>query len=398
MVGDGGSKANQTLVAPPNYAMMLLEHDAKELLGTMRLSIPRGRLVRSANDTAGVLPLVVKAQVPVGGRGRAGGIRIARSQTELGEILHALIGMKIKGHEARAVRLEELVEAAFEAYVSFSIDARIGKVRILISPQGGIDIEEEAVRPQIRHGVADLDASNMHEVVLELTKALPCVQRVAIQSACDGLIEAFFRYEAVLIEINPLFIRDDGSCVIGDAKMIIDDNAFERQPLLVERIASQHELYPQASLKLNQGYDFVCLDETGDVGLVTTGAGLSIQLIDELIARGCKPFNFCDIRTGMFRGDPARLIQVLRWIANGANVRAVLVNFFAGMTDLAEIATLLLAALDQVPELRAPVVARLIGNNLDQALQIISAASNPLVVETDLERAMDRTLEALAIP
>jgi succinyl-CoA synthetase beta subunit len=123
-----------------------------------------------------------------------------------------------------------------------------------------------------------------------------------------------------------------------------------------------------------------------------------MQLVDELTERGHRPYNFCDIRTGGFKGDPARLVQVFRWIADGPAIRSVLMNFFAGMTDLGELAVLLIAALEQVPELkRVPITARLIGNGLDEARAVIQAAGNPLAIETDLERAMDRATRNLEV-
>ncbi len=145
--------------------------------------------------------------------------------------------------------------------------------------------------------------------------------------------------------------------------------------------------HPEAALKLAQGFDFVRLDPQGDIGLITTGAGLSMQLIDELAARGRSPFNFCDIRTGQFKGDPARLIQVMEWIAEGPNIRSVLINFFAGHSHLGEIARLLLQAIAAVPQLKAPITARFIGNGLEEARAIIAEAGNPIA--TDLERAID---------
>ncbi len=157
-------------------------------------------------------------------------------------------------------------------------------------------------------------------------------------------------------------------------------------------------MYPEAALKLEQGFDFVMLDPLGDIGLVTTGAGLSMQLVDEMVQRGHRPYNFCDIRTGGFKGDPSRLIQVLKWVSSGRNVRSILMNFFAGNTNLAELVPLILIALAAVPELRQPVTLRMTGNGYDAACVILAKSGNPIHVETDLERAVDRALAVLEDP
>jgi succinyl-CoA synthetase beta subunit len=375
--------------------MMLLEHDAKELLRALGLNVPEASLAIDAADAAHCpVPVVVKAQVPAGGRGKAGGIRMARTAAERDAAVSDILGLTIKGHAVRAVRLEQPVEFVAEAYVSFTIDAARAKVRILMSPQGGIDIEDEASRHTLLSAEADLDADDMARHVAILCAELPEALQGPVQDAAKGLIGAFFALEAVMLEINPLFITPDGGWMIGDAKLVADDNAFERCGAVRERIASQPRLYPEAALKLEQGFDFVRLDANGRVGLVTTGAGLSMQLVDELTARGVPPFNFCDIRTGMFRGDPSRLIQVLGWILEGPSVDVIMVNFFAGATDLAETTRLLLIALERI-NTKTPVVARLIGNNLDAALEIIAEAGNPITVETDLDRAIARTVDII---
>lgn len=370
--------------------MMLLEHDAKQLLQRLQLPVPPGRLATNAAAAgAFVKPVVLKAQVPVGGRGLAGGIKLVRSADEYARELERILAMSIKGHAVRACRIEDTVEFVGEAYLSFTIDARHANVRILMSAQGGVDIESAEGRKHLQSAACALDAQAMRECVATLAEKLPDAACRPIADAAQALIPAFFEYEAMLLEINPLFIRADGSWVIGDTKLVVDDNAFERQPIVQEIVENQPTLYPEAALKLNQGFDFVILDKDGDIGLVTTGAGLSMQLVDELVARGHSPYNFCDIRTGMFRGDPGRLIQVLQWIAAGPSIRTVLINFFAGLTDLGELAHLLLQALKAVPELKVPVTARLIGNNLEEARRIIAEAGNPIAVETDLERAID---------
>jgi succinyl-CoA synthetase beta subunit len=373
--------------------MMLLEHDAKELLAEFGLPVPSGRLLRAGEAPIGNGPAVVKAQVPVGGRGKAGGIRLVRDRDQLDGALAAILGMTIKGHEVRACRVEEPVDFVAEAYLSFTLDAATGTIRVLMSQHGGVEVEDESTRADLLAASADPDPDSLRNTVAALADGLPTTLRAPVCDAGLALAAPFFATEAVLLEINPLFIRADGSWVIGDTKLSIDENAFPRAPRLQKIIEDNADLYPEAALKLEQGFDYVLLDPQGDIGLVTTGAGLSMQLIDELTARGRRPYNFCDIRTGQFKGDPARLIQVLQWIAAGPSIRSVLINFFAGHTDLAEIARLLVIALEAVPELKAPITARFIGNGLEAAIAIIVEAGNPIAIETDLERAIDLALQ-----
>jgi succinyl-CoA synthetase beta subunit len=218
---------------------------------------------------------------------------------------------------------------------------------------------------------------------------------VAFADIAPRLAEAFFSLEATLLEINPLFVQGDGSWIAGDAKLCIDDNALGRQPDLAAMIRSRADAYPEAAGKLETGFDFAVLDPDGDVGLVTTGAGLTMQLVDELTARGCRPFNFCDIRTGEFRGVPARLIRVFETMAAVPSIKTILINFFAGITHLGEVARLIVAALQAVPRLEVPITARLIGNGYDDAVAVLAAMPTPLTVEPDLERALDRAIAAM---
>ena len=377
---------------------MLLEHDAKELLSARGLPIPHGVLAASVAEAVAVpTPCVVKAQVPVGGRGKAGGISFALTPEQRDAALGAILGMTIKGHTVRAVRVEQPIDFVAETYISFTVDAGAANIRVMMSSAGGVDIEDEAHREHLLSGMAEADLSSVCKTVDDLTAFLPSTIGASLREAAYLLASAFFQYEAILLEVNPLFIRSDGSWIVGDAKFVADDNAFERRPEVRGRVTKQPLLYAQMALKLNQGYDFVHLDPLGDIGLVTTGAGLSMQLVDELVKRGHSPFNFCDIRTGEFRGRPDRLIQVLRWIGEGPGIRAILVNFFAGLTDLGEIAGLLLQALDAVPEINVPVTARLIGNNFGEAVRVVATAGSLITVETDLERAIDLTIASMTV-
>jgi succinyl-CoA synthetase beta subunit len=370
--------------------MILLEHHAKELLGQNGIPVPAGVMVSSVEEAGAIaIPVVVKAQVPVGGRGKAGGIAFARSQSELRDALGRIVRMSIKGHKVRACRLERPVECARECYLSLSVDAYAGAIRVMLSATGGVDIENSALRNNVLNGLALPDIDSVTACIEALSADLPSSLRFAIRAAGAAIVPVFFEREALLLEINPLFVLEDGSWIAGDAKFVTDDNALPRQDALRAIVESNATLYPEAATKLEQGFDFVVLDPGGDIGLVTTGAGLSMQLVDELIAKGRRPFNFCDIRTGGFKGNPDRLVQVFKWIAQGPGIRSVLMNFFAGMTDLGELAKLLLVALDQVPEIkRVPITARLIGNGLSEAREVIAAAGNPIAIETDLERAI----------
>src|SRR5262245_39390658 len=378
--------------------MMLLEHDAKELLAAEGVPVPMGMLTTTVDaepPATLAAPWMVKAQIPVGGRGKAGGIRRAETAAELRQSLSELLGRTIKGQAVDACRVEQCIEG-MECYFSVSLDATQGRLRVLLSSQGGVDIEAHAGR------VLSADVAFKEREVIEAAHQLAGIMaspvRDTLIGAAERLIAEFFAFEATLLEVNPLFIRPNGAWTAGDLKLAIDDNALVRQPRLRDLIHRRTAAYPETVLKLDHGFDFVVVDPDGEIGLVTTGAGLSMQMLDELAERGHRDFNFCDIRTGELRGDAARLVHVFRWIAAGPKVRSVLINFFAGITHLGDVAKLLVEALNAVPELGVPVTARLIGNGYDEAIAVFGAAGNPLRVEPDLDRAIELALAPLTEP
>jgi succinyl-CoA synthetase beta subunit len=373
--------------------MMLLEHDAKTLLAERGIHVPRGVLARSpaALPARFAPPVMIKAQVPVGGRGKAGGVVRADDRAALAQALTRMTGMTLKGHRVRECLVEEIV-TGHECFVSLALDEASGDVDVLMSASGGIDIE--AAPDRVISARADFDRAACAAAASRLAARAPASLAAALVEIAPRLAAAFFALEATLLEINPLFVEPDGTWIAGDAKLCIDDNALARQPALVALIRNRAEAYPEAAGKLESGFDFAVLDPQGDVGLVTTGAGLTMQLIDELTARGCRPFNFCDIRTGEFRGNPARLTRVFEAMAAAPSIKAVLINFFAGITHLGEVARLIVAALAAVPRLSVPITARLIGNGYDEAVAVLAAMPAPLAVEPDLERALDRVIAA----
>ncbi len=363
--------------------MLLLEHDAKTLLQGFGIAVPPGNLAGSAPLPEG--PWLVKAQVPAGGRGKAGGVRPAQTPAELRAALDAIAAMTIGGHRVRACRVEQLVRG-HEAYLSLSVDPAAAAIRLLVSDAGGVEIE--AAGDVVRMALADPDPASVTAAFDRLAPAIPIRHRAVLRDAASRLALAFFALEATLLEINPLFLTDDGGWIAGDAKMILDADAIARLPAVAALVRDRRAAYPEAALKLDEGFDFSVIDPDGAIGMVTTGAGLSMMMIDELTARGLRPFNFCDIRTSRLRGDPRRLIEVLRRIEAGPNIRVILISVFAGITQLGEFAHLLVAAMRAVPGLGVPVIARIIGNGFEEARAIIGASGLSILIETDLDRAL----------
>ena len=369
--------------------MYLLEHDAKELLAAYGISTPQGVMLdRNSQIDSSALPVgpwIVKGQIAAGGRGKAGLVRKAASVEDVRKIGLAMIGGVVNGKRVVSVRVEQQVSQAEELYIGMLIDPGAAGVRVLISERGGVDIEtlpsgairSESVMAQPDAIVAAVD---------RLTNGMPRAKRGALLEAASPLARFFFECEALLVEVNPLFVRADGTWTAGDAKVVTDDNALERQPRLRALVERRAVAYPEVALKLEHGFDYVVVDPDGEIGLLTTGAGLSMMLIDELRAAGLKPFNFLDIRTGGLRGETTRLVKVLQWIGEAPRVRVVLINIFAGITDLAEFSKLLVAAIREAPALNVPVVARLVGNGLPAAQAVLNEAG--IALHTDLDAAL----------
>jgi succinyl-CoA synthetase beta subunit len=369
--------------------MYLLEHDAKEVLARHGIPVPPGCLIASATELSGAAlpagPWVVKGQVAAGGRGRSGLIRKAASLDEVAAHVEAVLGRSVKGHRVSAVRIEQDAGPAQEAYLGLLLDAAAGAVRVIVSARGGMDIES-LPRATLASETAPPEPVALLECVRRLAESVGNAAGRVLMEAGERIARVFLEREALLVEINPLFVRGDGSWIAGDAKIVTDDNALSRQPALRALLERRAAAYPEAALKLRHGFDYVVVDPDGEIGLLTTGAGLSMMLIDELRAAGLRPYNFLDIRTGGLRGEITRLVTVLDWIAAGGRVRALLVNIFAGITDLGEFSRLLVAALRASPRFTAPVVARLVGNGLPAAREVLSRAGIPL--HTDLDDAV----------
>jgi succinyl-CoA synthetase beta subunit len=364
--------------------VLLVEADGKALFAEHGIPVPAGVVVTAAVPALPANgPWLVKAQVPVGGRGKAGGIQRCNTRAEVEARVAVMLGSRLKGHTVDAC----LVEAAAvgrQRYLAVMVDAASYGLRVIYSARGGIEVEQEAAATG---RLCPPHPGAVVEALAELIAEEPDAWRDEVAAIGKAMAEMLLAYELALVEINPLFVSASG-CVAGDAKVVIDLNAIARQPRLGAILAARPAIYADACRKIAEQFDYVELDPEGDIGLVTTGAGLSMMLIDELTARGAKPLNFCDLRTSQMRGSPVRLIRVLEWITSRPSLKAVLVNIFAGITDLAEFAGLLSAAIRACPSLHVPVVARLVGRNAAEARRILHEAQPDMLVTEDLAEAL----------
>ena len=374
--------------------MLLIEADGKALLAEHGVAVPAGVLVADAaiGDLPGDGPWMVKAQVPVGGRGKAGGVVRCGSPHNVAAAVHRMLGSRLKGHQVDACLIEQAAMGE-ERYLAVMVDAASYGLRLIYSNQGGVDIEQSG---SAQGRLCPPHAGAVAEALAELIAGEPPLWRSHVAAVGRSLADLLIERELALAEINPLFISDAG-CVAGDAKLVVDLSAVERQPRIAALIEARPHTYVDAVRKLTEGFDYVELDPEGEIGLVTTGAGLSMMLIDELTARGMKPLNFCDIRTGQMRGSPARAMRVLEWITSRPSLRAVLVSVFAGITDLAEFGGLLATAIEQTPALRVPVVARLVGRGAPEARRILAERQPAVFVTEDLEEALRRVGAAVGV-
>lgn len=371
--------------------MFLLEHDAKSMLSSGGIPVPHGFFVTSMDMLPETQPdgggWVVKAQILAGGRGKLGGIRMAPTWAGVEPEIAAMLGRAIAGHTVHAVRIEPRMHAASEAYISLSVSPATRKIQVILSSVGGVEIEAlHRSGGPVRSAQAAATANAVATCILGLTEGMHDAAATALADAGKRLANLFFAHDLTLLEINPLFVFADGSWCAGDAKVVVDDNATGRQAFLRNLLAQKASFYPDAARKAEHEFDYLVIDPAGEVGLLTTGAGLSMLLIDELRAGGLRPYNFLDVRTGGLNGDASRLVQVLRWIAQGPSVRALFCNIFAGATDLGAFARLLLEARAAVPALTVPMVIRLVGNGAEEARAVLTAAG--LSMTSDLDEAV----------
>ncbi|MGI8984796.1 MAG: ADP-forming succinate--CoA ligase subunit beta [Acidimicrobiales bacterium] len=371
--------------------MDLLEHAGKRVLAAHGVSVPMGHLASdaggavAAGDAIGY-PVVVKAQVPVGGRGKAGGVKVANDAGELAEAAAAILGMSIKGHVVRTVWVEEALNAARELYVSFTFD-RAAKAHLgMLSARGGIDIEQVAAEsPEAIHRfhVNPLDGFSLDSGTAAVAGA--GIAGEAAGPLADLLVQLYDAYvgeDAELVEINPLAVVADGRVLAMDAKVVLDDNAAFRHPAW-EEWRDLDGLDPRERAARTKGLTYVGLD--GSVGIIGNGAGLVMSTLDVVAQVGGSAANFLDVGGGAAADVITAALEVVN---DDPAVRAILVNIFGGITRGEEVARGIVEALGRV-DLRSPIVVRLDGTNAEEGRAILAGHESERLVSrpTMLEAA-----------
>jgi succinyl-CoA synthetase beta subunit len=368
------------------------EYQAKELLRARGIPIPPGEIATTPAEAEALARrygrvVVVKAQVHAGGRGKAGGVKLAKTPAETRAVAEKILGMQIKGLTVEKVLVTPAADIATEAYVGIIVDRASKRAVFMVSPAGGIDIEEVAktdpgkiMRHPVdpRYGLQMYEAMQMGFFLYRDGKQARAAARIMMQ-----LYEAFAAAGASLAEINPLVTTPDGTVVALDAKMVIDDNELDRRPDLAQ-LRDETAEEPSEVLARKANLTFIKLD--GNVGCVVNGAGLAMATMDLVKYYGGEPANFLDIGGS---SNPEKVVNALRIITSDPNVKAILFNIFGGITRTDDVANGIVTATKQNP-LKVPIVIRLTGTNEEIAVKILEA--NGFAAMTDMDEAVKRAV------
>jgi succinyl-CoA synthetase beta subunit len=369
------------------------EVDARGIFAGAGLPVPPSILITEPGEAmaaAGELgcPVVVKSQVLVGGRGKAGGVKLASTPEEAVEKAEAILGMEIKGLTVEKVLIAKAVDISEEFYVGMVYDRVSRKPLMMISPAGGIDIEEVAksTPEKILKVVIDPLAGIMPFQLRKMAAFLTADKAVAKQLApvFNGLFKAFMDVDSSLAEINPLVVSPDGKVWAIDAKINIDDNSLYRHAALEAMRDDSSEDPGEVEARVSD-LSFVKLD--GKIGCIVNGAGLAMATMDMIKHFGSEPANFLDIGGS---SSPEKVLAAMRIIIRDPKVKAILINIFGGITRCDDVANGLLQAKKELG-VDIPLVVRLIGTNAEEARTILEGTE--LVPATTMEEGVKKAIE-----
>jgi succinyl-CoA synthetase beta subunit len=378
----------------------LYEYQGKELFRRFGIPVSEGRLATTPDEARAAAEelgdqAVVKAQVLTGGRGKAGGIKLADGPDDAAQHAEQILDMDIRGHVVRKLWIEKASEIAKEYYLSITFDRGEKKPLLMLTKEGGIDIEEVAAeRPEAlaRLHVDPLEGFQPYQARRLIYGAGiedPDEQK-QILTIVGRLYDAFVACDAMLCEVNPLIVTPEGEVKALDSKFTVDDNALYRHPDIAEM--RDLEAYPpEERAAREKGVIYVKLD--GEVGILGNGAGLVMSTLDVIALAGGRPANFCDLGGG---GDAEGVVDALDIISADPQVKSILFNIFGGITRCDEVARGILQALERI-SIDEPIVVRLDGTNADEGRRLLAdAAPENLHVEPTMLDAAKRAVELAA--
>ena len=374
--------------------MKLHEYQAHGLFENYGITVGAGGVARTLGEARALavkigIPVVVKAQVLSGGRGKAGGVKIARSLDEVERSVQEILALTIKNYPVDKVLITKAVTIKKEYYLGVIVDRTIKKISVIASEAGGVDIEELAQRSPERiltiylDHLLEPDQTQLDKVLLQIFREPALIAQA--RNVVLRMLRLFIEKDCSLVEINPYALVDDDVLMALDAKITIDDNAMFRHPEL-EKLRNPEEYSSEEMLAREFGLSFVSLD--GDIGCVVNGAGLAMATMDMIKLFGGDPANFLDVGGS---SSPEKVLNAFKILLKNQKMRAILINIFGGITRCDDIARGILMARDQI-DIDVPLVIRLIGTNEREGRDILEKAG--LVTSENLTTAVQKVLES----
>lgn len=375
--------------------MKVHEYQAKEIFGKYGIPIPKGKVAKTVDEVIAIsrevgLPCVIKSQVHVGGRGKAGGIKIAKNEQEVKEYAEKILGMEIKGLIVKKVLVASAIDIASEAYLGIINDRTAQKTVVMACKEGGVEIEE----------VAKKNPGAIYKVYADpLVGLLPHKARevglflygdpkhtFACASITEKLYKLFIELDSSLAEINPLVITTDGELIALDAKLNFDDNGLYRHPH-IEELRDRESEDENELLAREQDLSYVSL--SGNIGCVVNGAGLAMATMDLVKHFGGEPANFLDIGGS---SSPEKVKNALGILLKDPGVKVIFFNIFGGITRCDDVANGILQAKKEL-NIKQPIVARLTGTNEEKGMDILKEAG--LIFATTMDEGAKKAIDLL---
>jgi succinyl-CoA synthetase beta subunit len=386
--------------------MKIHEYQGKEILRRFGVATPRGipcfsvdEAIKAAESLGGKV-WVVKAQIHAGGRGKGGGVKVAKSLDEVKQFAGQILGMQLKTHQTgpegqkvRRLLVEEGADIKKELYLGMVVDRVTQVVCLMASSEGGMDIEEVAAHtPEKIHKVFIDPASGLKDAEADDVARKIGVPEASVPQAraiLQGLYKAFWDTDASLAEINPLIVTGDGKVIALDAKMNFDSNALFRH----EDIVAMRDLDEEDAAEIEASkFDLSYISLDGNIGCLVNGAGLAMATMDTIKLYGAEPANFLDVGGG---ATTEKVTEAFKIMLKNAKVKGILVNIFGGIMKCDTIATGVVAAAKEV-KLHVPLVVRMRGTNEDQGKQILKDSGLPIISADTMAEAAEKMVSAIA--